>query len=117
MPRRRKYASPAERQAAYMARKLDKARAEGGNRKELIERIAQLMAQGARLETEMARLSPPRLPPRRPPAAKLEDLMEQMATALRDLPKEQRMRAVTALMRAVDLNIRDWVSTIKPLSR
>jgi hypothetical protein len=42
----------------------------------------------------------------------LDDLRERMADLLRSLPKEERMREITRTMKAVGLNIHDWVSTM-----
>lgn len=45
-------------------------------------------------------------------ALTLDDLRERMAAIIRDLPKEQRMREIERYMKALDLNIHDWVSTM-----
>jgi hypothetical protein len=45
-------------------------------------------------------------------ALTFEDLRERMVALLRDAPKEQRMHEITATIRALGLNIRDWVSTV-----
>ena len=47
----------------------------------------------------------------KPGALTLEDLRERMAALIHDMPKEQRMREISQMMKAVDLNIHDWVST------
>lgn len=45
-------------------------------------------------------------------AATLDDLRERMTALARDLPKDQRMREIERYMKALDLNIHDWVSTM-----
>lgn len=45
-------------------------------------------------------------------ALSLDDLRERIVSLLRDLPKEQRMREIERHMKALDLNIHDWVSTM-----
>jgi len=45
-------------------------------------------------------------------ALTLEDLRERMAALLRHLPKEDRMTEISRTMKAVDLNIHDWVSVM-----
>jgi len=42
----------------------------------------------------------------------IDDLRERISVIVRVLPKEERMREITNIMRAVDLNIHDWVSTM-----
>jgi hypothetical protein len=45
-------------------------------------------------------------------ALTIEDLRERLAALLRHLPKETRMTEINRTMKAVDLNIHDWVSTM-----
>jgi hypothetical protein len=45
-------------------------------------------------------------------ALTIEDLRERTAALLRQLPKDQRMSEISRIISAVDLNIRDWVSTM-----
>jgi hypothetical protein len=67
--------------------------------------------QQARIEELKEELAAAREPePDRPET--LEDLRERMAALLRELSKEQRMREIERCMKALDLNIHDWVSTM-----
>lgn len=68
----------------------------------------QLQARVMELEEELAAAREPE--PGRPET--LEDLRERMAALLRELSKDERRWEINRIMKAVDLDIHDWVSTM-----
>jgi len=73
------------------------------------DKIAELQRERDDLKARVAELEEENAGLRDQPA---DVLRERMAALVRHLPKEDRMTEISRTMKAVDLNIHDWVSTM-----